>query len=41
VTIEIRVDVLDKDLASELFAEKTDVAADDGTEVEQNRRSGT
>src|SRR5688572_14596038 len=38
VTIQIREDVLDEDLASELLAEKTDVAADHRAEIEQNRR---
>ena len=38
VPIEIREDVLDENLAAELFAEEADVAADDRPEVEQDRR---
>ena len=38
VPIEIGEDVLDEDLAAELFAEEADVAADDRPEVEQHRR---
>ena len=37
VSIEIGVDVLDKDLAAELLAEEVHVAADDRSEIEQDR----
>ena len=36
--LEVRVDVLDEELAAEAFAEKVDVGADDRAEVEQDRR---
>ncbi len=38
MAIEVGEDVLDEDLAAELLAEEADVAADDRTEIEQDRR---
>src|SRR4051794_19719375 len=37
--IEIGKNILDENLAPELLAEKTDVAADDRAQIEQHRRS--
>src|SRR5204863_8735040 len=37
VAIDVGEDVLDEDLAPELFAEIADVAADDRSEIEQDR----
>src|SRR5258707_534554 len=38
VAIEIREDVLDEDLAPELFAEEADIAADHRPQIEQDGR---
>jgi hypothetical protein len=37
VLLEVRVDVLDEELAAQAFTEIVDVAADNGAEVEQHR----
>jgi hypothetical protein len=39
MAIEIRVDVLYEDLAAKLLAEVRDVAADDRSQIEQDRRA--
>src|SRR5262245_29957290 len=38
MSIEIREHVFDEDLASDPFAEEADVAADNGSQIEQDRR---
>jgi hypothetical protein len=38
VTVEIRKEVLDVDLAVQLLAEEGDVRSHDGTEIQQDRR---
>jgi hypothetical protein len=37
MTLEVREDILDEDLAAELLAEKADIAADHRPEIEQHR----
>ena len=36
MTVEIRKDIFDEDLAAELLAEEVDVAPDDRAQIEQN-----
>ena len=38
MAVDIGEDVFDKNLAAQLFAEKAHVAADDGTEIQQDRQ---
>jgi hypothetical protein len=37
VAVDVRKDILDEDLAAELFAEEAHVAADNRAEIEQHR----
>jgi hypothetical protein len=38
VPLDVSEDIFDENLTAELFAEETDVAADDGAQIEQDRR---
>ena len=38
VVLDVGKEIVDEDLAREPLAEKADVGADDGTEIEQERR---